>query len=103
MRKAMKAQKVTTTSNADKFIKATATEDITVSVANNDKDVKSSSLEIETAAGTVYVRGFVRKNSAGGWFFCAPSHKYNDKYVNDVFFNKQINDSINNAVNAALN
>ena len=34
------------TNNEQKYLKGSATEDICVSVSNNDKDVKSASLEV---------------------------------------------------------
>ena len=91
------------TNNEQKYLKGSATEDICVSVSNNDKDVKSASLEVETTAGTLYIKGFARKQArTGKWFFSAPSHKYNGEYVNDVFGDKELFESINNEINALL-
>lgn len=90
------------TNNEQKYLKGSATEDICVSVSNNDKDVKSASLEVETAGGTLYIKGFARKSKNGTWFFSAPSHKYNGEYVNDVFGDKALFESINNEINALL-
>lgn len=90
------------TNNEQKYLKGSATEDICVSVSNNDKDVKSASLEVETAGGTLYIKGFARKSKKGEWFFSAPSHKYNGEYVNDVFGDKALFESINNEINALL-
>lgn len=90
------------TNNEQKYLKGSATEDICVSVSNNDKDVKSASLEVETAGGTLYIKGFARKTKSGNWFFSAPSHKYNGEYVNDVFGDKALFESINNEINALL-
>lgn len=90
------------TNNEQKYLKGSATEDICVSVSNNDKDVKSASLEVETAGGTLYIKGFARKSKSGNWFFSAPSHKYNGEYVNDVFGDKALFESINNEINALL-
>lgn len=104
----MKSTKVTKeTEVKQEYLKATATEDICVTVKNNDNDeIRSASLEIETCAGTVYVRGVTRKAKKGAnkgkWFFCAPSHKYNDKYVDDVFYSKEMAETINNAINSLL-
>lgn len=92
----------TTASNAQKYFEGTATEDIKVRVSNNDKDCKFTTLAIETQAGAVFVKGFTRKSKAGVWFFSAPSHKYNDDYVDDVIFDKPVRDSINNTINALL-
>ena len=90
------------TNNEQKYLKGSATEDICVSVSNNDKEVKSASLEVETAGGTLYIKGFARKTKSGNWFFSAPSHKYNGEYVNDVFGDKALFESINNEINALL-
>ena len=90
------------TNNEQKYLKGSATEDICVSVSNNDKDVKSASLVVETAGGTLYIKGFVRKAKNGKWFFSAPSHKYNGEYVNDVFGDKALFEAINNEINALL-
>lgn len=90
------------TNNEQKYLKGSATEDICVSVSNNDKDVKSASLEVETAGGTLYIKGFARKAKNGNWFFSAPSHKYNGEYVNDVFGDKALFECINNEINALL-
>ena len=90
------------TNNEQKYLNGSATEDICVSVSNNDKDVKSASLEVETAGGTLYIKGFARKSKSGNWFFSAPSHKYNGEYVNDVFGDKALFESINNEINALL-
>lgn len=90
------------TNNEQKYLKGSATEDICVSVSNNDKNVKSASLEVETAVGTLYIKGFARKSKSGEWFFSAPSHKYNGEYVNDVFGDKALFESINNEINALL-
>ena len=90
------------TNNEQKYLKGSATDDICVSVSNNDKDVKSASLEVETAGGTLYIKGFARKSKSGNWFFSAPSHKYNGEYVNDVFGDKALFESINNEINALL-
>jgi len=90
------------TNNEQKYLKGSATSDICVSVSNNDKDVKSASLEVETAGGTLYIKGFARKTKSGNWFFSAPSHKYNGEYVNDVFGDKALFESINNEINYLL-
>ena len=90
------------TNNEQKYLKGSATEDICVSVSNNDKDVKSASLEVETAGGTLYIKGFARQSKSGKWFFSAPSHKYNGEYVNDVFGDKALFECINNEINALL-
>lgn len=91
------------TNNEQKYLMGSATEDICVSVSNNDKDVKSASLQVETAGGTLYIKGFARKQErTGKWFFSAPSHKYNGEYVNDVFGDKALFESINNEINALL-
>lgn len=90
------------TNNEQKYLKGSATEDICVSVSNNDKDVKSASLEVETAAGTLYIKGLARKAKSGNWFFSAPSHKYNGEYVDDVFGDKALFECINNEINALL-
>lgn len=90
------------TNNEQKYLKGSATEDICVSVSNNDKDVKSASLEVETAGGTLYIKGFARKSKNGKWFFSAPSHKYNGEYVNDVFGDKALFENINTEINDLL-
>lgn len=90
------------TTNKEKYLKASATEDIIVSVSNVDNTkYRYASLEIETQAGPIYIKGFAR-NGKNGWYFSAPSHKYKDEYVNDVFYNKEVADSINNAINGLL-
>ena len=95
-------KKETTASIEQKYFVGIATEDITVRVSNNDKDCKFTSIAIETQAGAVFVKGFTRKSKAGVWFFSAPSHKYNDDYVDDVIFDKAVRDSINNTINGLL-
>ena len=94
--------KKTTAITEQKYFEGVATEDIIVRVSNNDKDCKFTSIAIETQAGAVFVKGFTRKSKAGGWFFSAPSHKYNDDYVDDVIFDKAVRDSINNTINGLL-
>ena len=94
------------TDNKPKFIEVVATDDIKVSIKITEKDIKASSVNIQTNTGSVYIRGFVRKaekgENAGKWFFAMPSHKYNDKYVNDAGCNKTLMEKINTAVNNAL-
>ena len=90
------------TASKEKYLKASATEDIIVNVANTDNDkFRYSSVNVETQAGTIYIKGFAR-NGKNGWYFSAPSHKYKDEYVNDVFYNKEVAESINNAINGLL-
>lgn len=90
------------TENKEKYLKASATEDIMVSVSNVDNaELRFASIAVETQAGTIFIKGFARKGK-NGWFFCTPSHKYKDEYVNDVFYNKEVADSINNAINGLL-
>jgi len=80
-----------------------ATEDIKVRIFTTDRDFATTTLIIETAAGEVYISGWSRKAKSGNWFFCAPSHKdKGGKYQDDVFFKKEVRESINNAINAAL-
>ena len=90
-----------------KFITKEATEDIEVSVyppQNEKSTYTGASLKIETAAGQIYVKGLARwsqKNEE--WFFSGPSHKNNDgEYIQDVFGSKEVFESINNAINAAI-
>lgn len=80
-----------------------ATEDIKVRIFTTDRNFAKTTLVIETAAGAVYISGWSRKAKSGNWFFCAPSHKDKDgEYADDVFFKKEVRESINNAINAAL-
>lgn len=94
------------TDNKPKFIEVVATDDIKVSIKITEKDIKASSINVQTNNGTVYIRGFVRKaekgENAGKWFFAMPSHKYNDMYVNDAGCDKALMEKINTAVNNAL-
>ena len=99
-----------TKSNASKKetkkITKEAIENVTVTVFEPKSDENTftgASLDIETKAGHIYIKGFARwseKNES--WFFSGPSHKNNDKYVNDVFGDKAVFESINNAINAAM-
>ena len=97
----------TTKEEKTKFITKEATEDIEVSVypPKDDKATfTGASLKIETAAGQIYIKGLARwsqKNEE--WFFSAPSHKNKDgEYIQDVFGSKEVFESINNAINAAM-
>lgn len=89
------------------FITKEATEDIEVSVYP-PKDEKANftgaSLKIETVAGQIYVKGLARWSANNNkWFFSAPSHKNKDgEYIQDVFGSKEVFESINNAINAAI-
>lgn len=98
--KATKEEKVS-------FITKEATEDIVVSVyppQNEKSTYTSASLKIETAAGQIYVKGLARwsqKNEE--WFFSGPSHKNGDgEFIQDVFGSKEVFESINTAINAAI-
>ena len=98
--KATKGEKVS-------FITKEATEDIEVSVfppQSEKSTYTGASLKIETAAGQIYVKGLARwsqKNKE--WFFSVPSHKDKDgEYIQDVFGSKEVFESINNAINAAI-
>ena len=89
------------------FITKEATEDIEVSVfppQSEKSTYTGASLKIETAAGQIYVKGLARwsqKNKE--WFFSGPSHKNSDgEYIQDVFGSKEVFESINNAINAAI-
>lgn len=109
MKKSSNATKATKATKEEKvsFITKEATEDITVSVyppQNEKSTYTSSSLKIETAAGQIYVKGLARwsqKNEE--WFFSGPSHKNNDgEFIQDVFGSKEVFESINAAINAAI-
>lgn len=98
--KATKEEKVS-------FITKEATEDIVVSVypPKDDKATfTGASLKIETAAGQIYIKGLARWSANNNeWFFSGPSHKNNDgEYIRDVFGSKEVFESINNAINAAI-
>ena len=98
--KATKEEKVS-------FITKEATEDIEVSVyppQDEDSMYTSASLKIETAAGQIYVKGLARwSNKNQKWFFSGPSHKNsNREFIQDVFGSKEVFESINNAINAAI-
>ena len=89
------------------FITKEATEDIEVSVfppQSEKSTYTGASLKIETAAGQIYVKGLARwsqKNEK--WYFSGPSHKDKDgEYIQDVFGSKEVFESINNAINAAI-
>ena len=82
---------------------AEATDDIKVSVIMTDSERKPASLEIETAAGKIWIKGFaVYSSQKDNWFFSGPSHKYNNEYQADVFGNKEVFESINNAINTIM-
>lgn len=106
MRKSTETTK-TTKEEKTKFITKEATEDIVVSVypPKDDKATfTGASLKIETAAGQIYVKGLARWSQKNDeWFFSAPSHKNKDgEYIQDVFGSKEVFESINNAINAAM-
>ena len=103
MKKSTKATKEEKTT----FITKEATEDIVVSVypPKDDKATfTGASLKIETAAGQIYIKGMARWSTNNEkWFFSAPSHKNKDgEYIQDVFGSKEVFESINNAINAAI-
>lgn len=82
---------------------AQATDDIKVSIIMTDTERKPASLEIETAAGKIWIKGFaVYSSKKESWFFSGPSHMYNNEYQADVFGNKDVFESINNAINALM-
>lgn len=89
-----------------KKITKEAIEYVTVTVfepKSDDSTFTGASLDITTEAGHIYIKGFARwsdKNES--WFFSGPSHKNKDEYVNDVFGDKTVFESINNAINAAM-
>lgn len=106
MKKSSNATKATKEEKPS-FITKEATEDIVVSVyppQSEKSTYTSASLKIETAAGQIYVKGLARwsqKNEE--WFFSGPSHKNNDgEFIQDVFGSKEVFESINNAINAAI-
>ena len=93
------------------FITKEATEDIEVSVfppQSEKSTYTGASLKIETAAGNIYVKGLARysddaRDGDGGWFFSGPSYKTKDgNYINQVFGDKAVFESINNAIKAAI-
>lgn len=90
---------------AKKIIKE-AIENVTVTVFEPKSDENTftgASLDIETEAGHIYIKGFARWSEKNdNWFFSGPSHKNKNKYVNDVFGDKAVFESINNAINAAM-
>lgn len=97
----------TTKEEKPSFITKEATEDIEVSVyppQSERSTYTGASLKIETAAGQIYVKGLARWSSKNEeWFFSGPSHKNNDgNYIQDVFGSKEVFESINNAINAAI-
>ena len=105
-------KKPTKSSNKKEAKKITkeAIENVTVTVfepKSEDATFTGASLDIETEAGHIYIKGFARwsdnaRGGDGGWFFSGPSHKHKDEYVNDVFGDKAVFESINNAINAAM-
>ena len=107
MKKSSEVRSEATKAKKSSFITKEATEDIVVSVYP-PKDEKANftgaSLKIETAAGQIYVKGLARWSTNNErWFFSAPSHKTKDgEYIQDVFGSKEVFESINNAINAAI-
>lgn len=87
------------------FITKKATEDIEVSIypPQDGASSTSASLKVVTAAGDIYIKGHARWSTKNdNWFFSAPSHKTNDGYVQDVFGEKNVFESINNTINAIM-
>ena len=89
------------------FITKEATENIVVSVyppQSEESTYTGASLKIETAAGQIYIKGLARWSADNNeWFFSGPSHKNKDgEYIRDVFGSKEVFESINNAINAAI-
>ena len=101
-----KPTKSTTTKKEAKKITKEAIENVTVTVfePKSDEDTfTGASLDIETEAGHIYIKGFARwAEREDSWFFSGPKHKYNEEYVNDVFGDREVFESINNAINAAF-
>ena len=89
-----------------KKITKEAIENVTVTVfepKSEENTFTGASLDIETEAGHIYIKGFARWSEKNeNWFFSGPSHKHKDEYVNDVFGDKAVFESINNAINAAM-
>ena len=101
-----KPTKSSTSKKETKKIIKEAIENVNVTVFEPKSDENTftgASLDIETEAGHIYIKGFARwseKNDS--WFFSGPSHKNKDEYVSDVFGDKAVFESINNAINAAM-
>ena len=93
-----------------KKITKEAIENVSVTVFEPKSDENTftgASLNIETEAGHIYIKGFARWSEKNeNWFFSGPSHKGKkdgkESYINDVFGDKAVIESINNAVNAAM-
>lgn len=89
-----------------KKITKEAIENVTVTVFEPKSDENTftgASLDIETEAGHIYIKGFARWSEKNeNWFFSGPSHKNKDEYVSDVFGDKAVFESINNTVNAIM-
>lgn len=90
-----------------KKITKVAIENVSVTVFEPKSDENTftgASLDIETEAGHIYIKGFARWSEKNeNWFFSGPSHKNGDgEFIQDVFGSKEVFESINNAINAAI-